>query len=289
MERRLAAEDRGMKRTLLVALVVLAAFPAAASADTVEGVVVARDAQSVVVTGRSVVTLRVKRPATFKPGLKLRATATKLADGSFRASSIKRRGRAGVAKLRFTILRRIGPDALVTAGAGTLTLKGGAVALPGAIVSARLKIAKGKVMVAKATQVGRVATLALTGRFTGGVLRLDIGAPLVVPAGVEIALDEGDAVSLVVAVGADGSFTLLAVDGAIDAHGAVAAVSATSITVGAVTCAVPEDLDVSDVLVGDVAYVSCSLVNGNLVAEELELDEPGLEDEPWDEEEGEDE
>jgi hypothetical protein len=280
-----------MKRALLAAVAVLAALPATAAADTVKGVVVARDAGSrtVVVAGREAATLRVNRPAAFKPGLELRATATKLGDGSYRVSAVKRRGQAGSAKLRFTLLRRAGRDALVTAGGSTFTLKAGAVALPGAIVAARLKIARGKVAVAKARQVGQASTLELTARFSGGVLRLDVGAPLTVPAGVELALEEGDAVKVLVAVGADGTFTLMAIEGAIEASAAVAAVSPGSITVGGVTCAVPEDLDVSDVLVGDVAYVYCSLVDGVLTADELELDEPfdpGFEDEPFFEDDG---
>ena len=277
----------GMKRALLAAVVGLAALPATAAADTVNGVVVARDADSLVVAGRQAVTLRVNRPAAFKPGLKLRATAAKLADGSYRASAVKRRGQAGSAKLRFTLLQRAGRDALVIAGGSSFTLKAGAVALPGAIVAARLKIGKGKVAVAKAKQVGQVTTLELTARFTGGVLRLEGGMPVAVPGGVELALEEGDEVKVLVAIGADGSFTLMAIDGAIEAYAGVAAVSPTSITVGAVTCAVPEDLDVSDILVGDVAYVYCSLVNGVLTADELELDEPLLDDEPFfDEDEG---
>jgi hypothetical protein len=277
------ADNRGMKRTVIAALALLAAFPAAASADTVDGVVIARDADTLVLAGRDVATLRVGRPAAFKPGVKLRATAARLADGSYRASAIKRRGRAGSAKLRFTLLRRAGREYLVTAGGSTFTLKAGrgaGVSRAGAVVAARLKVAKGKVVVAKAKAVGSAATLTLTGRFADGVLRVERGLTVAVPAGVELALEEGDEVELLVAVGADGAFTLLAIDGAIEASGAVAAVSPTSITVGAVTCAVPEDLDVSDVLVGDAAYVFCSLAGGVLTADELELDDPGLEDEP---------
>ena len=66
------------------------------------------------------------------------------------------------------------------------------------------------------------------------------------------------------------------------------AVARDSLSVGAVTCAVPEDLDVSDLVVGDTVLVFCSLVDGVLTAGELELDEPWLDDEPFDEEDGED-
>jgi hypothetical protein len=271
-----------MTRIVIGALALLAAVPATAAADTVDGVVVARDTQrgTVVVAGRDAATLHVNRPASFKPGVRLRATASRLADGTFRPTAVKRRGRAGSAKLRFTLLRRAGGDALVTAGGSTFTLRRGPAALPGAVVAARLKIAKGKVAVAKAKQVGQATTLALPARFAAGALRLEGGLTVAVPAGVELALEEGDEVELLVAVGADGSFTLVAIDGAIEAYGAVAAVSATSITVGAVTCAVPEDLDVSDILAGDIAYVHCSVLAGVLTADELELDEPALGDEP---------
>ena len=271
-----------MTRIVIAALALLAAVPATAGADTVDGVVVARDAQrrTVVVAGRDAATLHVNRPASFKPGVRLRATASRLADGTYRPTAIKRRGRAGSAKLRFTLLRRAGRDALVTAGGSTFTLRGGAGAVPGAVVAARLKIAKGRVAVTKAKQVGQATTLVLRARFTGGTLRLEGGLTVVVPAGVELALEEGVELELLVAVGAGGSFTLVAIDGAIEASGAVAAVSATSITVGAVTCAVPEDLDVSDIQVGDSAYVYCSVLAGVLTADELELDEPALGDEP---------
>jgi hypothetical protein len=282
MKGRLSAEYKDMKRTLLAALVALAAFPAAASADTLNGVVVARGSQNgtIVLAGSGASTLRVNRPAAFKPGLKLRATATKLADGSYRVSAVKRRGQAGAAKLRYTLLRRAGRDALVTAGGSTFTLKAGAVAAPGAVVAAKLKIAKGKVVVAKARQLGQASTLSLTATFTGGVLRLDGGVAVAIPAGADLALEEGDEVEVLVAVGADGVFMLVAIEGEIEAYAAVAAVSPTSITVGGVTCAVPVDLDVSDVVVGDVAYVYCSVENGVLTADELELDDPVVEDEP---------
>jgi hypothetical protein len=287
-------------RGLIAAVAALAALPAVAGADTVEGVVVARDAElgTVVVAGRGAATLRVARPASFKPGLKVRATAARLPDGSYRASAIKRRGHAGGAKLRFTLIRRAGREYLVTAGGSTFTLRAGrgaGLSRPGAIVAARLRVAKRKVVVAKARPAGQVSALTLDGRFAGldgGVLRLAVGASapvaVAVPAGIEPALQVGDAIELLVAVGADGSFTLLAIDGELEAHGAVTAVTAASISVGAVTCAVPEDLDVSDVVVGDLATLYCSLVGGVLTAAELELDDPGFDDD-WgleDEDEG---
>ncbi len=297
-----------MKRTLrglIGAAALLAALPATASADTVEGVVVARDAglQTVVVAGRggSAATLRVARPASFRPGLRVRATASRLADGSYRPSTVKRRGRAGAARLRFTLIRRAGREALVTAGGSTFALKaGGAVSRAGALVAARLKVVKGKVSVAKSRQVGQAGTLELRGRvvdLAGGVLRLAVGGSgpvaIAVPAGAAPALEPGDLVTVLVAVGADGSFTVVAVDGELEAHGAIAAVGGGSITVGAVTCAVPEDLEVSDLVAGDVITLYCALVGGVLTAEDLEFDDLGFDDgdwgfedeEPWDEEE----
>jgi hypothetical protein len=286
-------------RTLAATAALLGAAPAAASADTVNGTVIARDAQrgTIMTAGRTgaVSTLRVARAAAFKPGQRVRANATRLGDGTYRAAGVKRRGRAGAAKARFTLVRRTGREYVVSAGGSTFALKGGgAVSTPGAVVAAKLRVAKGKAAVTKARPVGQAPTVELDGRFAGaagGVLQLAVGAQapvaVLVPAGVEPVLDAGAAVELVAAVGADGSLTLLAIDGAIDVSGTVAAVSAGSITVGAVTCAVPEDLDVSDVLVGDVATLYCSLVGGALIVDELEVDDFGFDegDLPFDDEE----
>lgn len=281
-----------MKRTLLPVLVVLAAFPATASADTVEGVVVARDAKRgiVVTAGRSgtVAALRVQRAASFKPGAKLRAKANRLGDGTYRVRRVKRRGRAGAAKARFTVLARADRTLVASAGGTTFTLGAGAAApAPGAVVAARLRLAGGKATVAKIKPLAQLTRLELTGRFAGfanGVLQLDVGAGILlsvtVPAGVEPALQAGDEVTLLV----DGSFNLIAIDGEIEVYGALTAIAPDSLSVGAVTCAVPEDLDVSDLAVGDTVLVFCSLVDGVLTADELELDEPWFGDEPIDEE-----
>jgi len=85
----------------------------------------------------------------------------------------------------------------------------------------------------------------------------------------------------------------VAIDGELEAYGAIAAVGGGSITVGAVTCAVPGDLEVSDLVAGDVITLYCALVGGVLTAEDLEFDDLGFDEEdwgfedeePWDEEE----
>ena len=281
-----------MKRTVLAALALLAAFPAAASADTVDGVVVARDAQRgiVVTAGRngSVAALRVQRAAAFKPGAKLRAKATRLGDGTYRVRRVKRRGRAGAAKARFTVLARADRTLVASAGGTTFTLGAGTAApAPGAVVAARLRLARGKATVARLRPLAQLTRLELNGRFAGfanGILQLDVGAgtllSVTVPAGVEPALQAGDEVELLV----DGSLHLIAIDGEIEVYGALTAIAPDSISVGAVTCAVPEDLDASDLVVGDTVLVFCSLVDGVLTAAELELDEPWLDDEPFEEE-----
>ena len=282
-----------MTRTVIAALALLAAFPAAASADTVDGVVVARDAgRGIVVTagrGGAVAALRVRRAAAFKPGVKVRAKATRLGDGTYRVRRLKRRGQAPAAAVRFTVLARADRSLVVSAGGTTFALQArAAVPAPGAIVAARVRVAGGKATVVRARQTGQVARLELVGRFAGfadGVLRLDVGAgtllSVAVPAGVEPALQAGDEVRLLV----DGSFNLIAIDGEIEVYGAVTAVAPGSLSVGAVTCAVPEDLDISDVVAGDTVWVYCALVGGVLTAEELEVDDPGFDDEPFDEEE----
>jgi hypothetical protein len=275
-----------MTRIVIAAIALLAAFPAAASADTVDGVVVARDAQRgmVVTAGRggAVAALRVQRAAAFKPGLRVRAKATQLGDGTYRVRRVKRRGRAGSAQARLTVVGRADRALVAMAGGTTFGLRSDAeVPAPGAVVVAKLRLAGGKATVTKLRQIGQAATLTLRGRFAGfdgGMLRLDSGVAVRVPAGVEPALQVGDEVELLV----DGSFNLIAIDGEIEVYGALTAVAPDSISVGAVTCAVPEDLDVSDLVVGDTVLVFCSLVDGVMTAEDLELDDSG---EPFDEEE----
>lgn len=275
-----------MTRIAIAAIALLAAFPSVASADTVDGVVVASDAQRgmIVTAGRggAVAALRVQRAAAFKPGLRVRAKANPLGDGTYGVRRVKRRGRADAARARFTLVGRTDRALVALAGGTTFGLRSGvAVPAPGAVVVAKLRVAGGKATVTKLRQVGQVSTLTLRGRFAGfdgGVLRLDSGVAVTVPAGVEPALEVGDEVELLV----DGSFNLIAIDGEIEVYGALTAVAPDSISVGAVTCAVPEDLDVSDLVVGDTVLVHCALVDGVLTAEELELDDSG---EPYDEEE----
>ncbi len=123
-----------MTRIAIAAIALLAALPATASADTVDGVVVARDAQRgmVVTAGRggAVAALRVQRAAAFKPGLRVRAKATQLGDGTYRVRRVKRRGRAGAAKARFTVLARADRALVVSAGGTTFTLRAGPAVVP---------------------------------------------------------------------------------------------------------------------------------------------------------------
>jgi hypothetical protein len=197
------------------------------------------------------------------------------------ASSVKRRGRANLAKARFTVVRRTNRSLLVSAGGSLFSANAGTSQLSrtGAIVAAKLRIAKGKVSVAKAQDVGQASTLELPGIFAGladGVLQLTNGIAVPVPEGLAIERYPGDEDRLLVSLGPNGSFTLIAIDKELESMGYVTAVSPTSITVGGVTCTVRGDLDLSDVVVGDSGFLSCSLINGVLVAE-------GYEYEPLDE------
>jgi hypothetical protein len=234
-----------------------------------------------------VAALGVQRAGTFRPGAKLRAKATQLGDGTYRVRRVKRRGRAGAAKARFTVLARADRTLVASAGGTTFMLGAGTAApAPGAVVAARLRLGAGKATVTRLRPLAQLTRLELNGRFAGfanGVLQLDVGAgtllSITVPAGVEPALQAGAEVELLV----DGSFNLIAINGEIEVYGALTAVAPDSLSVGAVTCAVPEDLDVSDLVVGDTVLVFCSLVDGMLTADALELDEP-FEDEPFEEE-----
>ena len=286
-------------RAVIAATALLGAAPATASADTVKGTVVSRDAaRGTIVTagsGGTVATLRVAKPASFKPGARVRATATPLADGTYRSAGVKRLGRAKSVAVRGTLVRRAGRELVLSAGSSTFALRTARPAVtgaPGALVSAKLKLAKGRLIAKKVRLAGQAATLELEGTvagFDGTTLQLAVEAPgalpVAVPAGVELTAETGDEVELAVAIG--GGFTLLAVDGEINVLGAIGAVSPGSISVGAVTCAVPEYLDVSDLLAGDSVFLTCVLSGGALTADEIELDEPSLgDDEPgWDDEE----
>jgi Domain of unknown function (DUF5666) len=253
---------------------------------------VARDAQRgmVVTAGRggAVAALRVKRAAAFKPGLRVRVKATPMGDGTYNVRRVKRRGRAGAATARLTLVGRADRALVAMAGGTTFGLRSSAaVPAPGALVVAKLRLAGGKATVTKLRQVGQASTLTLRGRFAGfdgGVLRLEGGIAVTVPAGVQPALELGAEVELLV----DAAFSLIAIDGELEVYGVLTAIAPTSLTVGTVTCAVPEDLDVSDLVVGDSVLVYCALVDGVLTAEDLELDDEGLVDDPFDEEEGED-
>lgn len=284
-------------RALIAATALLGAVPAAASADTVKGTVVARDAArgTIVTAGRdgTVATLRVARAGGFRSGVKVRAAAAPQADGTYRASAVKRLGRAAAAKVRGTLVRHSGRDYVISSGASTFTLRSARAAAPtpaGAVVSADLKVAKGKVAIKKLRTVGQAATLVLEGTlagFDGSTLSLSVegsGAVAVaVPSGVELVAESGDDVELLVTTGP--VLGLLAMDGGIEVYGAVAAVAPTAITVGGVSCAVPDYLDVSDVLVGDTAYLVCVEEGGVLTADELELDDDSWVDDGFDEDE----
>jgi len=292
-------------RALLAATALLGAVPAAASADTVKGTVVARDAArgTIVTAGRdgTVATLRVDRAGGFRAGVRVRATAAPQADGTYRASALKRLGRAKTAKVRGALVRSAGRDYVISSGASTFTLRAARVAAPtpaGAVVHADLKVAKGKVAIAKLRTAGQAATLELEGTlagFDGSTLSLRVegsGAVTVaVPAAVELTAETGDDVELLVTAGP--VLGLLAVDGEIEAYGAVAAVAPTAITVGGVTCAVPDYLDLTDIVAGDTVYLVCVAEDGVLTADEVELDdeswvddeEPFNEDEDWVDEE----
>jgi hypothetical protein len=288
-------------RAVIAATALLGAVPAAASADTVKGTVVARDAaRGTIVTagsGGAVSTLRVAKPASFKPGARVRATATPLADGTYRGAGVKRLGRGKAATVRGTLVRRSGRELVLTAGSSTFAVRTARPAVsgaPGALVSAKLKVVKGRLTAHRVRLSGQAVTLEIEGTiasFDGATLQIAVEAPgtvpVAVPAGVELTAGTGDEVELTVAVGA--GFTLLAVDGEIDVLGAIAAISPGSITVGAVTCAVPEYLDVGDLLAGDQVFATCLLSGGTLTLDEIELDEPSLGDEPDEEPYDEDE
>ena len=218
-----------MNRKLVFAATVASSLLAVAPAQaaTVNGTIVARDAQrgTVVAVGRAgnVLTLRVKRARSFHPGQRVRARATLAADGTYAVSRVARRGRAGSARLRATVVRRQGRHYVVTAGGSTFAVRAArrGSAAAGAVIRAELRLRGRSVLARTVAQVGTADTLEIEGIFLGladGTLRLAVeGAgevAVAVPEGFEVPAEPGDELELevAVAVAEDGTLELVAFD-----------------------------------------------------------------------------
>lgn len=227
-----------MKRILtifaLAAGLLVAAAPASA-ATAWKGVVVAKDAQrGTVVTASAngaVRTARSPKAASLKIGQRLAVTGTRLADGTFKAASVKATGRAKTVRVKAVVVRwqKAQRRLLVSAGGSTFALKRSAKArtlasatetapLPGDQITATVSVATGTAQATAVTTVGHLGTIEVEGIVTklsadsveiivakAGYVTFALPAGFVLPAGVVVF----DAISARVSVGVDGKLTLL--------------------------------------------------------------------------------
>jgi hypothetical protein len=223
---------------LLVAVAGLAVAASPASAAGFKGVVVAKDA------GRSAVAVASANGAihTFRsakaPGLRVgqvvAASGSKLADGTYRAATLRVVGQARTTRLRATVIRnqKAQRRLLVSGGSTTFVLRSRAAARalasrgedgpkPGDEITAKVDLSTGTPTTTTVTTVGHLGTLELEGIVT----KLDAGSIelIVAKSGfVTIALPAGftlppglavfDAVSIKVAVSTTGALTLVSVE-----------------------------------------------------------------------------
>lgn len=229
-----------MKRFALlfaaVVAVVVIALPATAGAATFRGVVIAKDsARKALVTASGNGTVRTVRVrAGFKRvavGGRVTVHATKLPDGTFSASSVKRLGKTRQAHVRGTVVKRIGARLVMTAGGSVFALRvrgktgaseGGGLQ-PGDKVDCDAKVKNGGLEAGEddIDEVGHDDELVLEGIYLAtaedGTIELAVvhkGRVFVtVPEDLEVPeFSPGDEVRLEVTVNEDGSFTLVSAD-----------------------------------------------------------------------------
>jgi hypothetical protein len=230
-------EEAQVKRFLLLlaatAAVIAVAFPATAGAATFRGVVIAKDsARKALVTASPNGTIRtVRLHAGFNRlgvGRVVAVRAAKLPDGTFSASSVRRLGKAGQARVAGTIVTRMAARLVLSAGGSVfaLRLSGKAGQSAGGSLGAGDRV-RGKASIRGGALQSRERDLKKTGHdgrlelegiyldtAEDGTIELAVvhrGRVFVhVPEGMEVpAFAPGDEIALVVTVEADGSFTLV--------------------------------------------------------------------------------
>ncbi len=228
-----------MRRTLtLFALAagLLAAAAPASAATAWKGVVVAKDSQrGTVVTASAngaVRTTRSTKAASLKVGQRLAVTGSRLADGTFKAASIKVTGRAKTARVKAVVVswQKAQRRLLVSAGGSTFALTRSSKARtlssvvetgpqPGDQIAATVSVTTGTPQATAVTTVGHLGTIEVEGIVTqlvagasiqlivakAGFVTFALPAGFVLPTGLAVF----DEVSAKVSVGVDGKLTLL--------------------------------------------------------------------------------
>lgn len=230
-----------MNRTLVLlsALAGLTVAVAPASAAGWNGIVVAKDSgRTAVVTAAADGTVRTARSpkaASLRLGQRLAVTGTKLADGTYRAASMRVTGRSAKARVKAVVVRnqRAQNRLLVSAGGSTFALarKSGARSLagrrdsapkPGDQIVATVSISSGTAQATTVSTVGHLGTIEVEGiltKITGGSIELVIAkagfVTIALPSGLALpgGLKVFDEVKLVVSVAPDGKLTAITVQG----------------------------------------------------------------------------
>jgi len=226
----------------------VAATPAKAKPVVVSGVVVGREVARgtiVVASARGVVTTLRTRAGTMA-GTRVTAKATRLADGTYGASAVARRGSARTAHVRAVVVRTAGARLYLSAGGSVFSVArarrlasagAGADLQPGAVVNATLSIdpSNGSVAQSNVQQVGQTGMLPLEGTISSLssgslVLAVEEGALTTIAIPPSIALPStiavGDRVELLAQVAA-GVFTLVTIQ---DDHAAASSGEGTNMS-----------------------------------------------------------
>lgn len=283
---------------MAAALAAVVAAPTAA-AGSFTGVTVAKDAKRkavVVVSGRSVRTVRAAGYARLRVGQRIVVRASRRADGTYQATSVRSTGRA--AKIRFgaivvkhdRAIRRL----ILSAGGSVFAVRVGSgrsyAGADGGWLQAGDRVEVVASLAAAATwsgdarQTGRAKLVELEGIFLNtkgdgfdlavvarGLVHVDVPEGAVLPD-----FEPGDQVSMVVLIGRDGSFTFIrGLDESerpkrhkprpkegFEAHGALAEKDPYSVTVRTegderVKCAVPSGMDLSIFRIGERVKIHC--------------------------------
>jgi hypothetical protein len=220
------------------ALVALAAFPAAANAAPLSGVVIAKDAKRhalVIASTSDVATVRLAKRAVARARLGARVAmpgAAKLPDGTFSARLVRALGRSSHVRFSAVLVKETPHGVVLSAGhsvfalryrnAGRMSMFRGSGLEPGDRLMCDADIGRGGLQADTNDlhDVGHVDQLELEGIYlstTGGVLDLAVVhrglVHVKVPDGVSVPVfNPGDEISLVVAVEPDGTFALVRAD-----------------------------------------------------------------------------
>lgn len=233
-----------MKR-ILVLFALAAALPAvpaqapAAAQGAWKGVVVAKDAArgtvAIASTNGSVRTIRVAKSRRLRIGQRLSVRGAALADGTIKSSSLAVAGRARTTRLKAVVVsnQMTQKRLLVSAGGSTFALRNARAARtlasaagsgprPGDRIDATVSVAAGMAQATEVDTVGRLGVLEVEGILTktaAGSIELLVAKAgfviLVLPAGFALPADIKifDEVEVQVAVGTDGTLSVVAIRG----------------------------------------------------------------------------